>query len=103
MLKAQRKSSEEGEEFGLSAVINPEEAKDHVKDLEALMVNIEERVEAGDTENLLNETLKNMKTRLAATIPSMEATDIDIMLQAIKDKDFHVLVPRTEHGEKLLE
>ena len=84
-------------------VINPEEAKDHVRDLEALMVNIEERVEAGDTGDLLNETLKNMKTRLAATIPSMEAANLDIVLQAIKDKDFHVLSPRTEHGEKLLE
>ena len=62
MLKAQRKSSEEAEEFGLSVVINPEEAKEHVKDLEALMLNIEERVKTGNTGNLLNETLKNMKT-----------------------------------------
>ena len=62
MLKAQRKSSEEAEEFGLSAVINPEEAKDHIKDLDALMLNIEERVKTGDTGNLLKETLKNMKT-----------------------------------------
>ena len=44
MPKAQRKSPEEAEEFGLSAVINPEEAKDHIKDLEALMLNIKERV-----------------------------------------------------------
>ena len=62
MPKAQRKSPEVAEESGLSAVINPEEAKDHVKDLEALMLNIKERVKAGDTGNLLNETLKNMKT-----------------------------------------
>ena len=33
----------------------------------------------------------------------MEAADVDIVLQAIKDKDFHVLSPRTEPGEKLLE
>ena len=103
MPKAQRKSPEEAGEFGLSAVINPEEAKDHVKDLEALMLNIKERVKTGDTGNLLNETLKNMKTRLVATIPSMEAADVDIVLQAIKDKDFHVLSPRTEPGKKLLE
>ena len=62
MLKAQRKSPEEAGEFGLSAVINTEEAKDHVKDLEALMLNIKERVKTGDTGNLLNKTLKNMKT-----------------------------------------
>ena len=30
MPKAQRKSSQEAEEFGLSVVINPEEARDHV-------------------------------------------------------------------------
>ena len=33
----------------------------------------------------------------------METTDIDIVLQAIKDKNFHVLSPRTETGEKLLD
>ena len=33
----------------------------------------------------------------------MEAADVNIVLQAIKDKDFHVLSPRTEPGEKLLE
>ena len=86
MPKAQRKTSEEAEKVGLSAVINPDEAREHVKDLEALMSNIEERVKAGNTVNLLKETLNNMKTRLAATIPSMETTDVDIILQAIKDK-----------------
>ena len=103
MPKAQRKTSEEAEEIGLSAVINTDEAREHVKDLEALMSNIEERVKAGNTVNLLNETLNNMKTRLAATIPSMETADVDIVLQAIKDKNFHVLSPRTETGEKLLD
>ena len=103
MPKAQRKTTEEAEEIGLSAVINPDEAREHVKDLEALMSNIEERVKAGNTVNLLNETLNNMKTRLVATIPSMETADIDIVLQAIKDKNFHVLSPRTETGEKLLD
>ena len=62
MPKAQRKTSEEAEEIGLSAVINPDEAREHIKDLEALMSNIEERVKAGNAVNLLNETLNNMKT-----------------------------------------
>ena len=52
---------------------------------------------------MLNETLKNIKTRLATTIPSMEAADLDTVSQAIKDKDFNVLFPRTEEGEQLLE
>ena len=103
MPKAQRKTSEEAEEIGLSAVINPDEAREHVKDLEALMSNIEERVKAGNTVNLLNETLNNMKTRLAATIPSMETADVNIILQAIKDNNFHVLSPRMETDEKLLD
>ena len=103
MPKAARKSPGEVEEAGLSGVINPEEAEDHTNDLEALMTNIEERVKAGDTRNLLNETLKNIKTRLATTIPSMEAADLDTVSQAIKDKDFNVLFPRTEEGEQLLE
>ena len=103
MLKAQRKSTDEPEKSGLSAIINPGEAKDHVKDLEALMLNINERVKTGDMGDLLNETLKNMKTRLAATIPSMETANVNIVLEAIKDKDFHALFPRTESGEKLLE
>ena len=104
MPKASHKSiGGEVEETGLSGVINPEEAGDHTKDLEALMMNIEERVKAGDTMNLLSETLKNIKTRLAATIPSMEPANVDTMFQAIKDKDFRVLSSRTEEEEKLLE
>ena len=103
MPKAARKSPGEVEETGLSGVINPEEAEDHANDLEALMANIEERVKAGDTKNSLNETLKNIKTRLAAMIPSMEAADLDTVSQAIRDKDFKVLSPRTEEREQLLE
>ena len=61
MLKAARKSLGEVEETGLLGVINPEESEDHANDLEASMANIEERVKAGDTRNLLNETLKNIK------------------------------------------
>ena len=103
MPKAPRKSSEEAEEFGLSGLINPEEAKDHTRDLEALMMNIKERVKVGDTENLLRETLENMKTRLAATFPALDAADINSIFQAIKDKEFKVLLPRTEEVENLLE
>ena len=103
MPKAQRKTSEEAEEIGPSAVINPDEAREHVKDLEALMSNVEEMVKTGNTVNLLKETLNNMKTQLTPTIPTMETAEVDIILQAIKDKNFHILSPRTETGEKLLE
>ena len=102
MPKVQRKTPEEAEEVGPSTIINPDEAREHVIDLEASMLNIEERVKAGNTVNLLKETLNNMKTGLAATISSMETADIDIVLQSVKDKNVHVLSPRTETGEKLL-
>ena len=62
------------------------------------MANIEERVKPGDTRNLLNETLRNIKTRLATMIPSMEAADIDTVFQAIRDKDFKVLSPGQRKG-----
>ena len=103
MPKATRKSSEDTEELSPSAVTNPEEAKDHITDLEALMKNMKEKIEAGDTTNLLKQTLENMKTRLVATFPALETADVNIIFHAVKDKEFKVLLPRTEDTESLLE
>ena len=103
MPKATRKSSNETEEDGFSPVTNPEEAKDHISDLEALMVNIKGKIESGDTRDLLKETLENMRTRLVATFPSLDTADINIIINAVKDKEFKVLLPRTEETEALLE
>ena len=44
-----------------------------------------------------------MKTRLVSTFPSLDSTDINIVSNAIKDKEFKVLLPRTEDTEVLLE
>ena len=103
MPKATRKSSKETEEEGFSPVTNPEEAKDHISDLEALMVNIKGKIESGDMRNLLKETLENMRTRLVATFPSLDTADTNIIINAVKDKEFKVLLPRTEETEDLLE
>ena len=103
MPKATRKSPNETEEYGFSPVTNPEEAKDHISDLEALIVNIKEKIESGDTRDLLKQTLENMKTRLVATFPSLDTADINIIINAVKDKEFKVLLPRTEETEALLE
>ena len=103
MPKATRKSSNEPEEEGFSPVTNPEEAKDHISDLEALMANIKVKIESGDTRNLLKETLENMRTRLVATFPSLKTADINIIIDVIKDKEFTVLLPRTEETEALLD
>ena len=58
MPKATRKSSEETEEQGLSAVTNLQEARNHIIDLEALMENMKERIEAGNMTDLLKQILE---------------------------------------------
>ena len=60
------------------------------------MARIEERVKAGDRRGLLDETLRDIKARLATTTPSMEAADIATVTQSIRDKDFKVLTPRSD-------
>ena len=103
MPKATRKSSDDTEEHGSSAVTNPQEAKDHIMDLEALMKNMKEKIEAGNTTDLLRQTLENIKTRLVSTFPSLDSTDVNIVFNAIKDKELKVLLPRMEDTEVLLE
>ena len=95
--------SDDTEEHGFSPVTNPEEAKDHISDLEALMENMKGKIEAGDMKDLLKQTLENMKTRLVATFPSLDSANINIIVNAVKDKEFKVLLPRTEETETLLE
>ena len=79
MPKATRKSPEEAEEHSLSAVTNPQEAKDHIMDLEALMKNMKEKIEARNTTDLLKQTLENIKTRLVSTFPSLDSADANIV------------------------
>ena len=103
MPKATRKSSDDIEEHGSSAVTNPQEAKDHIMDLEALMKNMKEKIEAGNMTDLLKQTLENIKTRLVFTFPSLDSADANIVFNAIKDKELNVLLPHTEDTEVLLE
>ena len=103
MPKATRKSSDDTEEHGSSAVTNPQEAKDHIMDLEALMKNMKEKIEAGNMTDLLKQTLKNIKTRLVSTFPSLDSADANIVFNAIKDKELKVLLPCMEDTEVLLE
>ena len=103
MPKATRKSSDETEEQSLSAVTNPQEARDHVMDLESLMNNMKEKIETGNMTDLLKQTIENMKIWLVSTFPSLESADVNIIANAIKDKEYKVLLPRTEDTEALLE
>ena len=52
---------------------------------------------------LLDETLRDIKARLATMTPLMEAANITTVTQLIRDKDFKVLTPRSDEVEKLLE
>ena len=103
MPKATRKSSDDTKEHGSSAVTNPQEAQDHVMDLEALMKKMKENIEAGNMTDILKQTLENIKTRLVSTFPSLDNADVDIVFNAIRDKELKVLLPRTEDTEGLLE
>ena len=44
-----------------------------------------------------------MRARLVSTFPSLKTADINIIIDAIKDKEFTVLLPRTEETEALLD
>ena len=52
---------------------------------------------------LLKQTLENMKTRLVATFSSLDTADVNIVANAVKDKEFKVLLPHMEDTEVLLE
>ena len=104
MPKATHKTVSTGEsDNDPGSVVNPKQAEDHTNDLESIMASIEEWVQAGDTKGLLDETLRNIKARLATTTPAMEAADIETVAQSIRDKDFKVLTPRSDEVERLLE
>ena len=72
-------------------------------DLEALMTNIKENITTRTMTGVLKETLKNIKTRLVATFPSLSDADTDMVFNTIRDKDLKVLLPRTEDTEGMLE
>ena len=103
MPKVTRKSSDDTEEHGSSAVTNPQEAQDHVMDLEVLMENMKEKIATGTMTDVLKQTLKNIKTRLVSTFLSLDNADVDMVFNAIRDKELKVLLPRMEDTEGLLE
>ena len=87
MPKAKEKSIiiDEEEEVTFHGTINLEEAKKHTMELEASMDIIEEGVKTGNTEGLLEEATKKIKTTLVGITPHMETAKVDAVLRAIKD------------------
>ena len=105
MPKAKEKSIiiDEEEEITLHGTVNPEEAKRHTMELEKSMDIIEEGVRTGNTEGLLEEAKKKIKTTLFGIIPHMETAKIDAVLRAIKDTACTVLMPPDSDKEETLE
>ena len=105
MPKAKEKSIiiDEEEEETLHGAVNLEEARKHTMELEKSMDIIEEGVRAGNTEGLLEEATKKIKTALVEIAPHMETAKIDAVLKAIKDMACTVLMPPDSDKEETLE
>ena len=105
MPKAKEKSIiiDEEEEETLHGTVNPEEARKHTLELEKSMDIIEEGVRTGNTEGLLEEAMKKIKTALVEITPHMETAKIDAVLKAIKDTTCTVLMPPDSDKEETLE
>ena len=67
------------------------------------MTLIQEQVKEGDTTNLMERAMRDMKATLANTIPAMQLADISTLTGAIKDKCFRVLLPRSDELDQVLE
>ena len=83
--------------------INLAEAKAHVDSLDKVMTMIGEQVEEKkDTADLLEEALNDMKDSLATLTPMMQLVDTSTVTQAIQDKCFKVLLPRSDKLDQIL-
>ena len=83
--------------------INPAEAKAHVDALENLMTMIKNKIEKQETADLLENVLSNMKEVLANLTPTMQLADTSTVSWAICDKNFNVLLPRSDTLDQTLE
>ena len=83
--------------------INPAEAKAHVDTLNKVMTMIEDQVEKQNTTDLLETALTDMKEILATLTPTMQLADTSTVSQAILDKYFNVLLPRSDTLDQILE
>ena len=102
MPKAHLKSTGSGNEDP-HGYINPVEAKAHIDALEKLMTMIEDEVEKQNTTELLGTVLSDMKEILATLTPTMQLADTSTVSRAIRDKNFNVLLPRSETLDQILE
>ena len=83
--------------------INLAEAKVHIDALEKLMTMIEDKVEKQNMTDLLETVLLDMKEILANLTPTMQLADTSTVSRAIRDKNFNVLLPRSDTLDQTLE
>ena len=104
MPKAKQKMvAVEEESDDLHGVVNPLEAKSHISSLDQVMTLIQEQVKAGDTKDLLERVMADMKATLANITPTMQLADISTVTNAIKDKCFKVLLSRSDELDQILQ
>ena len=94
MPKAKSKTGTEDED--IHRVINPDEARAHVEAMENLMMKIEAEVKESVAPGLLDTILGDLKQVLSDLIPQMQLADIVTVAQAIHDKNFNTLLPKTD-------
>ena len=102
MLKAHSKSSPPPNEDPHGS-INPVEARAHADLLNRIMTMIEEQVEKKDTADLLEKALNDVKEGLTNLTPMMQLADQSTVMQAMQDKCFNVLLPRSDELDQILE
>ena len=67
------------------------------------MTLICECVDSGDTKDLTEMVIGNIKMTLVNTIPTMQLADLSTVIKAVKDKSFKVLLPRSDEVDQMLE
>ena len=104
MPKATKKTEppeEEMDETGLYGVINPKEAKSHVEALDEMMEMICENMDTNDMKDFTETVIGRIKEIVVNTLTSMEDAKVDILIRAMKDHDFKVLLPRSDKVDQI--
>ena len=101
MPKANLKSGDDEED--IHGTINPDEARARVEALEKLMTKIEDEVTKPATSGLLDTILGDLKDVLSSLTPMMQLADIVTVSKAIGEKNFSILLPKSDTIDQILE
>ena len=101
MPKAKSKTGTKDED--IHGIINPDKARAHVEAMDKLMIKIGAEVRESVAPGLLDMILGDLKQVLSNLIPQMQLADIVTVAQAIRDKNFNTLLPKSDEIEKILE